>query len=375
MEEGIVVSSREIVRPERLDDAPALGASAAGTLLAILERFDARLEESIELGRRLPLPRTESPIGAVLYCGMGGSAIGGDLLGACLGPALTVPLAVNRDYSVPAWVGESTLAFVVSHSGNTRETLAALRGAKRRGAALCCFSSGGEVARLARQQALPWAELPSDLPPRLASIYGLLPPLVVLGRLGVCPEQAEAVLASLPFVRGWCRRLGPDRPAADNPAKQLALLLEGRIPVVMGSAGRLEVLARRWANQVSENAKLPAFFSALPEMGHNELVGWLEAAAGETSALAPVLLEDRDDHPDVRWQSDWLFGQLEQEGRWPVRVSSRGEGWWERLWSLLLLGDFASLYLAWLRGHDPLPVKPIDRMKAALPEHEPEEEP
>ncbi len=349
-----------------LDDLESLDSRPVQPLLDLLGRFDQQLHEAVRLGGESSLPSPPADIAQVIFCGLGGSAIGGDLLAAYLSDTLLVPFWVHRDYSLPAWVSERSLVFVCSYSGDTRETVSALELAHQRGAPVVCLSSGGKVSRLARQWRLPWICLPEGFPPRMAVLYGMVPPLVLLERLGLCSEQSRSAEDSAEFAAAFCRRCRPETGSRDNPAKQLAALLAERLPVVTGSAGRLEVLARRWAGQLCENAKQLAFFNASPEMAHNELVGWLEGGYWEQFPLTPVFLRDRGDHPDLQRQMHWIAERAGSVGYGWVRVWTRGESWLERLWSLLLLGDYTSLYGAWLRRRDPLPIQSIEALKRAL---------
>lgn len=338
----------------------------ARSLLEILDSFDRRLEESVQIGSGWELPCRPGEVSNVLFCGMGGSAIGGELLAAYLQDELTVPICVNRESAVPGWVSDRTLVVVCSYSGNTQETLQALRLARRRGARLCGLTSGGELAEIAAGQPFPLASMPKDLPPRVAVGCSMIPTLVLLQRLGLCDHQVDQAAGSMDFVRGCCRILGPGTAPADNPAKQLAAMLRGRVPVTLGGGRLTGAMARRWAGQFSENAKQVAFFDALPEVAHNQVVGWLDPGFKTDACLTAVWLSDREDSAPSACQREWIVTRMDALGMSWILARSHGPSRLDRLWSLLLLGDYASVYLAVLYGRDPLTVEPIEELKSHL---------
>ncbi len=347
-------------------DPEAISGSPAKPLFEMLGRFDRQVIEGLELGAGWDLPKPAPDFSNILFCGMGGSAIGGDLLAAYLAPTLSVPISVNRSGSIPNWVNSRSLVVVCSYSGNTAETLRALELARERGACILGLSAGGELAKRAKEWGFPRVKVPPGLPPRVALIYGMIPTLVGLSRLGLCADCSAEVRGSIQAVKSWGRSWGPSVALPENVAKSIAVQLLGRFPVVIGSANGLDVLARRWAGQFCENAKQLAFFSSLPEAAHNEVVGWLEGGLDSNQPLAAVWLLDRDDPSHVRRQREWIGARMKELGLPQIQVVSQGESRLERLWSLLLLGDYASLYLAVLRGRDPLPVASIEQMKRQI---------
>ncbi len=209
---------------------------------------------------------------AVVVCGMGGSAIGADLVLACL-PALAVPAAVVRGYTLPEWVNPETLVIVVSYSGQTEESLACAAQARERGCAPVCVASGGGLAAFAEAEGLPLVVVPGGGQPRAAVGSLSMPLLATLEAAGLCHEHASDVAAAAAQLEADDAMLRPECPDDENPAKSLARRLENRLAVVYG-AGPTGPVARRWKGQINENAKAPAFFNELPELDHNELMGW-----------------------------------------------------------------------------------------------------
>ena len=300
------------------------------------------------------LPRGESA--GLLVCGMGGSAVGGDLAAAALGERLTAPLLTVRGYSLPSWVGEEWLVLCSSYSGETEETLACFAAAEQLGARRVVASTGGALTERARSAGDPVIGLPGLLPaPRTAVAYMLVCALEVAAAAGIAPRVAEEIEAAAAFLEG-------ERDELRHRAGEVAAAIGDRLPVIYG-AGATAAAARRWKTQVNENAKLPAFCSQLPEANHNEICAWEGEPA---SSLAAVLLEDRDQHPREHLRFDLTAAEVERDGAPAIRIEAAGETRSERLLWTVMLGDLVSLELAAARGVDPLPIEAIDRLKVAL---------
>jgi glucose/mannose-6-phosphate isomerase len=338
-----------------------------GGMLDLTSRFDRQLETALEIARSAVFPSTPR-IERVALLGMGGSAIGGDLVRAWLGPQLTVPFSVIRGYLAPPWVNAATLCIASSYSGNTEETLEALQDVRSRGAWCACITSGGELERIARREEFPLFPFPGGQPPRTALPFSFVGVLWVLAGAGLIEPPWAQVEGSLDWVRNRLRLLGPETSTRDNPAKLLAQDLTGRIPVIYGSSGRCALLAKRWASQFSENAKVLAYSAELPEMNHNEIVGW-EHPREVLAGLSPIFLRDHEDHPRVQIRMEITREILSSRAAPVLEYWSAGSGWLERLWSLVLLGDFASIYLALLNREDPTPVEAIESLKMRLKQY------
>jgi glucose/mannose-6-phosphate isomerase len=319
------------------------------------------LPRQVAAGWRLPRPLVGGgPPSAVAVLGMGGSAIGGDLLSSILLDRGDPPVLVNRDGALPAHVGPETLVFAASYSGETEETLAACRSARRRGCRVVTLSSGGRLARLdgGRRHVM----LPAGFRPREALAFLLMPMLGVLEDLGAGRFAADAGEAAGVLSR-MRADLAPERAAPANAARAVALALRGRSPAVL-SGPFLAPAGRRWRAQLAENAKVLSRGGVLPELAHNDLAAWLEDPEAARSAV--VLLRDaREDRRSARrWELLRRLG-LGRAGR-VIEVRSRGRGAPARLLSSVYVGDLASVYLAFRRGIDPGPVEAIDRFKRGL---------
>lgn len=347
-----------------LDDVDAMKRHDRGGMLDLVNRFGEDLQQAIEVAKSLG-DLDGTGVRNVVLLGMGGSAIGGDLVKAYLGRELGVPFQVLRHYHVPGWVGPHTLVLASSYSGNTEEALAALEMAQQAGARIVCLTSGGELERIAERMKYFRFPFPPGRPPRTALPFSFVGVLAILARAGLIPDQTSEVESSLEWVEDRLRAFGPSTALQENAAKMLARRLLGAIPIVYGSADYLVHVARRWASQFCENAKSLAYFSEIPEMNHNEIVGW-EHPSGQLRLMVPIFLRDQEDHPRIQARLEITRELLGLRCEQTLEYWSSGTTRLERLWSLILLGDFASMYLAFQNGEDPTPVEVIDTLKARM---------
>jgi glucose/mannose-6-phosphate isomerase len=291
--------------------------------------------------------------GGLIVCGMGGSAIGGDLAAAALGDRATCPITTVRGYALESWTGPDSLVLCASYSGNTEETLACFEAAGAAGAGRVALTTGGQLAELARADGVPVIGVPAGMQPRAAVIYMIVGVLECAALCGAAPglhseiDSAAELLATI----------------APSDAEPLAGALHGTVPVIHG-AGPTSAIARRWKTQINENAEAAAFFSELPEANHNEICGWERGRAA--APFSGVFLEDPDQHPRVHRRIELTAAEVERAGAPVLRVAARGESRLERVLSLVMLGDLVSVRLAELDGIDPTPVAAIERFKAEL---------
>lgn len=324
-----------------------------------------QLEEARGLVSAFPHPGPEyTQAKTILVLGMGGSAIGGDLVRTVAEDRATAPILVSRDYQVPAWVGPDTLAVASSYSGNTEETLSAVRQALDRGARVLAVTTGGKLGQLAGQRGLAMLRFQYAAQPRaaLGFSFGLL--LGILAKLGYLDDTGLGLEEAISTARSLPSALGPGVPTGSNPAKQLALRLHGKLPVIYG-AGILSEVARRWKGQFNENSKAWAFFEQLPEANHNAVVGY-ENPGDLAGRVYVVLLSSPSYHPRVAARVRITAQILQQRGVAHEVVEARGSGPMAQMVDSILMGDYASYYLALLYGSDPTPVKTIDFLKGEL---------
>jgi glucose/mannose-6-phosphate isomerase len=302
--------------------------------------------------------------GGLIVAGMGGSAIGGALARAALGDRASRPIGAARYYELPPWATPDTAVLCSSYSGDTEETLACYEAASALGAPRVVATTGGQLAELARADGVPVIPLPGGFQPRAAVAYMTVAALEVAALCGAAPSVRSEVDVAAAHAEQLAAEWGPDR-AEDNLAKTLAAGLHGTIPQIAGS-GNTGAVAYRWKTQINENAEIPAFSHELPELDHNELVGW--AGAPDLGRFSAVFLDDSDLHPRARQRIELTRRLVEPSAAATFVVQTRGESPTERVLSLVLLGDLVSLYLAVLRRVDPTPVAVIDRLKAQLAE-------
>jgi glucose/mannose-6-phosphate isomerase len=289
----------------------------------------------------------------VMVCGMGGSAIGGDLAAAAIGDRLIRPLITVRGYELPSWATPEWTVLCSSYSGDTEETLACFSAAEALGARRIVASTGGPLVEEAREDGVPVIGLPGLLPaPRTAVAYKLVCACEVAALAEIAPRLHTEIDAAAAFLSEQTDEL-------QREAARIATRLDAGVPVIVG-ADLTAPVARRWKTQINENAKRAAFFSELPEADHNEICGW------EGEDLAAVLLEDSDQHPRERRRFELTARAIAKAGCEVVSVETVGETRLARLLWATMLGDLLSLELANARGVDPLPVEAIDGLKAAL---------
>ena len=240
----------------------------------LIADMDNQIEQARQLVAAFPHPEPEyRQARNIVVLGMGGSAIGADLVRSLADDQMAVPMVVNRDYRCPAFVGPDSLVIASSYSGNTEETLSAVQDALSRGARVMALTTGGSLAMIAQRNGLPILQFQYEAQPRAAMgfSFGLL--LGVLSKLGYLDESRLGVEEALSAASSAPLFLGPELPAESNPAKQMALRIYGKLPVVYGG-GILAEVAGRWKGQFNENAKAWAFFEQLPELNHNAVVGY-----------------------------------------------------------------------------------------------------
>jgi glucose/mannose-6-phosphate isomerase len=297
-----------------------------------------------------------SPSAGLFVCGMGGSAIGGDLAAAALGDRLTAPLLTVRDYALPSWATPEWMVLCSSYSGETEETLACLEAAETLGCKRVVASIGGPLVDRARETEVPVIGLPGIFQPRAAVAYMVVVAAELAWLAGVAPRVHTEIDAAAAFLAEGSEMLR-------QQAKEIAALVAGAVPVIYG-ADLTVPAAHRWKTQVNENAKFPAWWGTLPEADHNELLGWAGAAGDERCAA--IFLEDRDQHPRIAKRFELTAATLKPNAAAVVRVETAGETRVERLLWAVMLGDLVSLELARQRGVDADTVEPIERFKEEM---------
>lgn len=346
-----------------LDDLKALRQLDRTDMLGKVTALAQMCREGWELGLSWDLPRGFSRQSELLILGMGGSAIGGDLLQGLAGDSLGQPLCVNRTYTVPNWVSSRTLVAACSYSGNTEETLSALEQAAAAKAKIAVLTSGGKLKDWATSHRAAVLEIPAGLPPRTALGYLTFAPLGMLVRLGWLKkplfDMKNGCRELKAFIAG---RLAPSVKRPNNPAKQIAMKLKGRLPVLYGAAGGWEGITYRWRTQLEENAKTLAFHHLFPEATHNEISGWVHPKA-LLPRMEAVFITDPAVHPRTRRRMEFAARIVRRQGAGVLWAQVPGPTALSRMLRLIALGDFVSVYLAFLYRVDPTPVRRVEALK------------
>ena len=317
-----------------------------------------------EEGSAFRLPDAYAEAQSVVVLGMGGSAIGGDLIAGLTNLEGGPPVTVLRSYSLPSWVGPKTMAIASSYSGNTEETLAMYRQAQERGAHLVAVTGGGTLAQLAQQDGIPVFTVTYRGEPRSALGYSFVVPLAFLCKLGLLADKGDELAEAVQFLRDLAAALAPEIPQAKNLAKTVAASLHDRLPVVYG-AGFLGSTARRWKTQFNENSKVWAFWEELPELDHNAIEGYaLPQGIKERAAVA--LLHSSFLHPRTSLRYQATEELLARQGIPYRQVEGVGNTPLAHLLSTVMLGDHVSYYLAMLNQVDPAPMPAIEDLKQRL---------
>jgi glucose/mannose-6-phosphate isomerase len=315
--------------------------------------------EAVDIGNSFEIPRGYKQGSDILVTGMGGSGIPGDFLKALLSKELPVPLIVNKDYSVPRFTDKNTLVFAISYSGNTEETIAALKAANEVNARIIGITSGGKLLKLCQDAGTPFIQIPRGRQTRASFGYLLFSILTVLQRLDIVADK------TIDVVRKVRQEIGPSVATASNAAKSLALKLSGKSVVIYGTHNHTDVAALRWKQQLNENSKMPARYEALPELNHNEIVAW-DSPGATHEQMEVVFLRDEQELPQIKRRIEVTREFLDSRGISTTEVWSQGRSLLARLISLSYFSDFMSLYLALLNDVDPTPIEAIAYFKQKL---------
>lgn len=353
-----------VSRLSALDNARAISRLDPEGMLAKAEHFAAQCTEGLRLGESVNLGKAFRNPSNIVVTGMGGSAISGDLLAAIFQDRLPVPVTVIRDYALPAFIGKDTLLFAVSHSGNTDETLSALRDAAKKKARIVCVCSGGQMYKKAQAAGHPCVLVPPDKRPRANTGYLLMPMVVIVERLGLVRPDPAARRETVRILSQQETDLEHTVPTQRNPAKRLAQDIWNRFPFIYAAVPWLGPVALRWRTQFNENSKALAVSHELPELDHNEVMGW--KYGGGTVSL-PIWVILRPGRPSRETLARIGFTPRVIGRRVAIRtLTGKGRSRLAQILSLVHFGDMVSLYLAFLNGVNPADTIPIDRLKALM---------
>ncbi|XWN36234.1 MAG: bifunctional phosphoglucose/phosphomannose isomerase [Balneola sp.] len=330
----------------------------------LISGFPDHWKEVMKLTEEVKLNIDKSRIRNICFAGMGGSAIGADIIRAYSIQSCPYPVQVNRHYQIPNYVDDNTLFIACSFSGNTEETLAALSSALERGAQIIAVTSGGSLKKSAVENEFDYIQIPGGIPPRAALAYSFVPLFRIFKALGFLDEPDSVLIDTYNLLKDGASKFSD---LDDNDALALARELNESLPIIYSDASLMEPVNLRWRGQIEENSKMLVYGNLIPEMNHNEIVGW-EHIAHLAGRLTVVILKDREDNPRVTKRMEIVKDLVMDQALSVIEISTIGNSRLERMFSLVQLADWVSLYLALLNEIDPTPIAKIDILKSKLAE-------
>jgi glucose/mannose-6-phosphate isomerase len=329
-------------------------------LWGLPEQFTSILEQGISLPQKY-----QRTYGNIVITGLGGSAIGGDIIRTYALQKAQVPVIVNRDYDMPNFVNKDSLVLTVSYSGNTEETLSAYQQARSQGASIIAVTSGGKLAEIAEEDGYAVVKIPGGLAPRAATGYLFGPLALILEELGIVQGSTTDLEETVQVLKAIREGIHPGVDIPQNQAKAIARDMKDSLPIIWGSTARSETAALRWKGQINENAKSPAYFNMFPELNHNEIVGF-GMPKDLLARLVIIILRDPGDHSQVKKRIEISKEIIRTHVKKIIELETQGESFLAKFYSLAYVGDYASFYLALEYGINPNPVEVIDYLKAEL---------
>ncbi|MGC8653158.1 MAG: bifunctional phosphoglucose/phosphomannose isomerase [Candidatus Kryptoniota bacterium] len=331
----------------------------------LIKSFPEQVEAALEIAAAAKLSISSRKVQNIVLTGLGGSAIGGDILRSYSANQLRVPMQINRSYTLPGYVNRNTLVVVSSYSGETEETISAYLQAKKKGAQIIVISSGGTIGKRALRNSDNWIKIPGGLPPRAALGYSFFTLLSAFDKVGIIKvgrnETMEVILLLKSLRDEYSRYENAPEPL------RIASLMKNSLPIIYSASDHFDAVNLRWRGQISENAKAVAYGNFLPEMNHNEIVGYA-TLEDILKRFFVIFLRDVGDHPRVRTRFDLMKEIISNYCGSILEIHSKGKYLLSRMFSLIYLGDWVSYYLAIEKGVDPTPVKNIDILKKQLAE-------
>ena len=326
--------------------------------------FSENIEDAFSIGENISLKNHYKNIDHIIISGMGGSAIGGDFVSALESKSLSIPLTVLRGYSLPFWINKNTLVICSSYSGNTEETLSVLDHAKRKNLKICGITTGGALAQRLKEMGKDIVIIPKGLQPRAAIAYSFIPMIALLEKIGVLSSDFRNKTPDILKLLKEKRKIY-STGMIDNPVFRLSKLIKNRIPVIYSDSSTMRIAANRLKGQLAENSKMLSWNNELPELNHNEIVGW-ENNAKLFSNLYIIWLKDIDDHKRVKLRMEISSEILKNLKIEQYELLMDGNSFQERFLHMIHYGDWLSFWCAILHNTDPSPVEKIHILKQEL---------
>jgi len=333
-------------------------------MLTCLHEMPWQCQQAWQMAMDFDLPQDYATINKVLITGMGGSAIGGDLVSSLVVSEAELPILIHSNYNLPAFVDAKTLVITSSYSGMTEETLSSFEQALETESKKLVITTGGELKVMAEKRNIPVFSFDYQAQPRAALSFSFLPILCFLQKLGFISDKSADIAEAAEVLQKLSQKINEVEPLSRNPAKQLAARLYGRLPVIYG-AGILSEVAHRWKTQFNENSKAWAFYEVFPELNHNAVAGY-QFPSELADKMVVVLLRSASLSRRVRLRYQATCQLLDRARVYHQFVEGDGSSFLSQILSLVLFGDYVSYYLAILYRIDPSPVEAIDYLKAEL---------
>jgi glucose/mannose-6-phosphate isomerase len=334
----------------------------------VIKEFPLQVRKALEIGESFDAPDFSGISKKIIILGMGGSAIGGDILRSYLAGtdgSKDISISINRNYDIPGYVDKDTIVIASSYSGGTEETLSGFDQTMKRTSLLVAISSGGELSNIAEKNSIPLIKIPGGLQPRAALGYSFFPLLkfFLKSRL-ISGETADKINNEIDETLSKLDELSAELSDINvsNPAVNIAGDLNESIPVIYSASEILDSVNVRWRCQIQENAKQACFGNFLPEMNHNEINGW-SFPDGIKNRCVVLFLKDKNYHPKTLRRFDALESILSKEGIKILKFESSSDSLLTRTFELIYLGDWVSYYMALLNGTDPTPIPLISDLK------------
>ncbi|HTM65367.1 MAG TPA: bifunctional phosphoglucose/phosphomannose isomerase [Flavipsychrobacter sp.] len=320
----------------------------------LVQSFPTQLQEALIIGQSYRFQTAQKEFSNVVLTGLGGSGIGGSIVQNYVSDKMIVPFIVNKDYFLPAFVNSNSLVIVSSYSGNTEETLSAMQQALKAKATVVCVTSGGKVSEIAKKKNLDCILLPAGMPPRSCLGYSLTQVLFILNHFGYIQNDfVKSINAAIKLLKA-------DEKDIRKRGKALAGKLTGKTPIIY-TASSFEGVAVRFRQQINENGKMLAWHNVVPEMNHNELVGWRDKDASRVA----VFIRNEDDYERTQMRME-INKKVIKKYASIIEVWSKGKTYFEKVFYIVHLTDWTSVFLADLHGVDATEVKVIDFLKGEL---------
>ncbi len=322
----------------------------------LIARYTEQLAEALEIGEGIKVKKPRKKITKIFVAGLGGSGIGADFVASIIRKECKVPYLVGKGYHIPAYVDENTLAIASSYSGNTEETLQAFKQMEKSGAKIVIISSGGKLVAAAKRKKYDFVEVPGNWPsPRACLGYSFVAQLALLTKLGLISDK------SIKSVKKSIKLLDKEQSNIKREAKKVAKKLHNKMPIIY-CEDRVEPVAVRLRQQINENAKALCWHHVIPEMNHNELVGWKD----KDKNLVALYLRNEDDFKRNSVRMDINQKIIKKCTPNIINLYSKGKDQVQRMMYFVNLGDWISWYLSELRDQDSIEVKAIDFLKGEL---------